>query len=87
MSVKATRELRVGCGRYVWRFQAREPLLVSRLQITIEAMLLLPPSVHEIVYGWAGRLPYPWCPSADDLAAGPIGSLLRRPADPITCEH
>jgi hypothetical protein len=83
MSAKAGGELRVGWGRYAWRFQPHEPFLVCSLRITIEAMQVLPPGAHELVYGWVARLPYPWCPSAGDLAAWPDVALLHPLRDAI----
>jgi len=61
MSVKDTGEVRVGCGRYEWRFQREAPFLASHLRITIEAMQLLPPDALSPVMRWIGQLPYPWC--------------------------
>jgi hypothetical protein len=38
MSEKESRAVRVGCGRYDWRFPAEVPRVAERLTITIEAM-------------------------------------------------
>ena len=71
MSVKHSGEIRVGCGRYEWRFRAEAPFLVERLRITIETMQVLPPQAHAAVYGWVRGLPYPWCSPAQALAQWP----------------
>ncbi|WP_284614321.1 hypothetical protein [Aquabacterium humicola] len=68
MSEKGAGIVRIGCGRYDWRFDARSGL-ASALDIAIEQMRLLPPETLPALAGWAARLPYPWCP-ADRLAPG-----------------
>jgi hypothetical protein len=73
MSEKESRRVRVGCGRYDWRFQPHDPCLVDRLTITIDLMESLAPSSLPSVMGWLARLPYPWC--ATDAALAGIPSL------------
>jgi hypothetical protein len=55
--------VRVGCGRYDWRFRSTSPALAERLTITIERMETLPASALVPVMAWLSRLPYPWCPA------------------------
>ena len=62
MSNKEDGAVRVGCGRYDWRFQPSSPFLVERLHITIEAMQVLPAENLDAVMTWLTGLPYPWCP-------------------------
>lgn len=64
MSEKETRRVRVGCGRYDWRFERGAPRRAHRLTITIDAMTSLEPLHLAPVMAWLARLPYPWCPSA-----------------------
>ncbi|WP_427184235.1 hypothetical protein ACL598_24540 [Bordetella bronchialis] len=59
MTEKAGGKVRVGCGRYDWRFQA-DPHRVSHLTITIETMETLPAETMPAVFGWITALPYPW---------------------------
>lgn len=87
MSVKDSREIRVGCGRYVWRFQPASPFLVEGLHITIESMQVLPPRSRDIVLGWVGRLPHPWCEVDDLLAHWPDEAQLRPVRDYLEREH
>lgn len=63
MTEKESRSVRVGCGRYDWRF-AEESHLAQHLTITIEVMQTLPAEVLDDVMQWVSVLPYPWC-SAD----------------------
>jgi hypothetical protein len=64
MSEKAGGAVRVGCGRYDWRFRSTSPALAERLTITIERMEMLPASALATVMEWLVGLPYPWCPRA-----------------------
>jgi len=63
MSEKSTGTVRVGCGRYDWTFQPRNPHLASRLRIAIEVMEILPAQHLVAVMKWLSKLPYPWCDS------------------------
>ncbi|MNR10769.1 hypothetical protein D3C85_1270340 [compost metagenome] len=75
MSVKATGELRVGCGDYLWRFLP-ESGLAEHLSITIEHMQACPAQDLEPVMDWLQRLNYPWCLPGDMMAAAPpLGAL------------
>jgi len=71
MSAKEGGGVRVGCGRYDWRFRAQAPRLADRLAITIEAMQVLPPDRLGSVLGWLTALPYPWCPADAILRTAP----------------
>jgi hypothetical protein len=61
MSAKENHLVRVGCGRYDWKFQIENPHLAEKLAITIEVMQLLPPEALVAVMNWLDELPYPWC--------------------------
>ena len=75
MMEKATGQVRVGCGRYDWTFQA-EPHLANRLTITIETMLNLPADTAPAIFGWLTTLPYPWTdPQRVMQTAPPIEAL------------
>jgi hypothetical protein len=62
MSDKQTAEVKVGCGLYEWSFTSG---LVSRLQITIEHMQVLPYDALCPVMTWVAPLPYPWVSQAE----------------------
>ncbi len=79
MSEKDGGHVRVGCGRYDWRFQADPPHLASHLVITIATMKILPPSELQPVLGWLQRLSYPWSSAAEILAVAPPNPTL----DPV----
>ena len=66
MTEKATRNVRVGCGRYDWTFRGDPVLSVSRLVIHIEQMLSLAPACANEVIGSMLRMNYPWT-SADEV--------------------
>ena len=80
MSRPDSRDLRVGCGRYDWRFAA-DRALVRHLKITIEAMEVLAPATLHPVMEWLGALPYPWCPAATAAAGIPPLRDLRSIAE------
>jgi len=73
MTTKADGSVRVGCGSYVWQFGRHAAgRLVRELEITIEAMEVLPPELAEtVVDGWLSRLPYPWCKASEVHAHAP----------------
>ena len=71
MSEKESGAVRVGCGRYDWRFQSDESFLVRELTITIEFMQILPPRNLDAIMGWISGLPYPWCPVQTAVASAP----------------
>ena len=85
MSEKASGNVRIGCGRYEWVFQQKEPRRVERLAITIEEMQTLPPDQLPHVLDWLLALDYPWtsaqatcalAPTTDQLA--PVLDYLRQ---------
>ncbi len=61
MSARSDGALRVGSGRYDWRFSSDAKGLVEKLVITIDVMEILPATELGSVMGWIGALPYPWC--------------------------
>lgn len=71
MTEKDNQAVRVGCGRYDWRF-APETKLAESLTITIEAMLVLAPAHGDAVLDWAANLPYPWCSRQQALHNSPL---------------
>jgi hypothetical protein len=62
MSEKESGNVRVGFGRYDWRFSDHSRL-VEKLTITIEQMAILDPDSLGSVMDWLAELPYPWCPA------------------------
>ena len=62
MSEKETRNVRVGFGRYDWRFHSSTHK-VTHLAISVQIMESLPPATLGTVTGWLSALPYPWCPA------------------------
>ncbi|HEY9318904.1 MULTISPECIES: hypothetical protein [Achromobacter] len=70
MTEKATGNVRVGCGRYDWKFQA-SPYRATDLTITIETMVTLPPGDTAAVFGWLLALDYPWTNAARVVASAP----------------
>jgi hypothetical protein len=79
MSEKESRRVRVGCGRYDWRFEKDAAWRADRLTITIRAMESLDAGHLAPVMAWLCRLPYPWCPAATALAGLPALAAL----DPV----
>lgn len=81
MTDKDSKNVRVGCGRYDWTFQAELPHLANHLVITIEAMQVLPPSQFEPVLHWLGTLNYPWSSAIEVAGRAPsipaLGQVLQ----------
>lgn len=76
MSDKATGAVRIGCGRYDWRFSSHDPQRADRLRITIETMQSLSAESADIALDWLSSLPYPWCSVEQTAASAPtIASL------------
>jgi hypothetical protein len=71
MSEKESKNVKVGCGRYDWWFQAAEPRLADRLLITIEVMQIFPANCFDVLFQWLTSLPYPWCPAHTILETAP----------------
>lgn len=73
MSERQNGAVRVGCGRYDWRFSGHR---ICALDITIDFMEVLPPHTLDVVMDWVSGLPYPWCSeSAVARGAAEIPSL------------
>lgn len=60
MSEKQDGALRVGCGRYDWKFEHTENKAQS-LVITIDTMEHVPDVLLAPAMTWVSSLPYPWC--------------------------
>ena len=75
MSEKESQSIRVGCGRYEWTFLADRMRLATRLVITIDQMLVLPPEAAMEVRAWLLRLSYPWA-SAASVKSTPHPALV-----------
>jgi hypothetical protein len=76
MSMKQSKSVRVGCGRYDWSFANAAPHLATHLTITIQAMQVLPPAELAAVLAWVQALNYPWCAAEDVVRQAPnIASL------------
>ncbi|WP_434568372.1 hypothetical protein [Pseudomonas sp. Z3-8] len=75
MSDKHSGEVRVGCGRYDWRFSS-EYGLSEGLTITIEHMKTLPAAELTEVMAWVSGLEYPWCDAAAVLGEVPDSRAL-----------
>ena len=69
MTEKASRSLRIGCGRYAWEFESAAPRLARRLVITIAEMQVLPASVAREAFDVLATLTYPWSSPAQVRAA------------------
>lgn len=87
MSEKASRQVRVGCGRYDWTFDAAAGGLASRLVITIEAMQILPPVTWASISAWLERLAYPWSSAGAVLASAPALEGLAPVVAYLSREH
>ena len=70
MTEKDSRAVRVGCGRYDWRFGPATQL-VDSLLITIESMQSLPAHMQRPVLDWVAGLPHPWCSASQVLGGAP----------------
>ena len=71
MSEKDSGTVRVGCGRYDWRFRRSSPCLAERLTITIDVMESIAPSYLEPLMSWLSPLSYPWCTPQAALGDAP----------------
>ncbi|MCC7216549.1 MAG: hypothetical protein IT517_07230 [Burkholderiales bacterium] len=76
MSEKESGRVRVGCGRYDWRFEHHTPRRADRLAITIRSMESIDPGHLAPVMAWLSSMPYPWCPAARALAGLPALAAL-----------
>ena len=71
MTEKDGCRVRVGCGRYDWRFAATGRGLATGLRITIAAMQVLPPGDFDAVHAWLAALGYPWTAAEEAAARAP----------------
>ena len=71
MTDKATRSVRVGCGRYEWTFGRAAPRLASSLVISISSMQVLPAEAAPEILAWVSSLSYPWSSPAEALMGAP----------------
>lgn len=71
MSEKDGGRVRIGAGRYDWRFRPQADRLAGRLTITIRSMESLDAACLRPVMDWLGRLPCPWCAVPVALAGAP----------------
>ena len=82
MSEKQSGAVRVGCGRYDWRFELDGRCLAKRLVITIDVMQKLNPDRVSAVMDWVSALPYPWCPAGVAVKSAPgiadLADAMRR---------
>jgi len=62
MAEKESRQVRVGCGHYNWRF-CPYTYLVEHLSITMEAMQFLAPNQLSNIMILISGQSYPWCAS------------------------
>ena len=76
MTEKASRNFRIGCGRYEWEFESTAPNLARRLVITIAEMQVLPASVAQEAFAALAALSYPWSSPVEVRAAASIHSFL-----------
>lgn len=76
MSEKQGGPVRVGCGRYDWRFSPDERCLAERLIITIDVMRIAPAAESGAIMAWLSALPYPWCAPEDAAGAMPTLDAL-----------
>lgn len=83
MTEKETGAARIGYGRYDWR-RADRSAKVSRLQITIEQMIVLPKDAAEPLILWAQQLPYPWCLPENLANEMPRIDAIRNIVDALT---
>ena len=71
MSMKATGQLRVGCGSYDWQFDGEGK--IAKLVINIDVMKVLPADELGATMRWLASLPYPWCRAAKARRSIPAG--------------
>jgi hypothetical protein len=76
MTEKASRNLRIGCGRYAWEFESTAPNRARRLVITIAEMQVLPASVAREALTALSALGYPWSSPDEVRAAASSHAIL-----------
>lgn len=73
MRESQTGGIKIGVGRYYWEFQQEN---VKHLNISIDAMILLPISDNLDLLSWADGLSYPWVESTEILSRLPKADSL-----------
>ena len=76
MSERSSGLVRVGCGIYEWTFEPHAPHMASQLDVTIEAMQVLPLTESERIFAWLRALNYPWLSPDAALHGIPANELL-----------
>jgi len=71
MSVRDGGQIRIGCGRYDWYFEAGAECRVEKLVIAIDVMKIFPATDLAASMAWLTRLPYPWCTPDEALRGRP----------------
>ena len=74
MSAKANGQIRIGCGRYDWYFNAHGQ--VEKLVIAIDVMKVLAADQLRPNMNWFSALPYPWCSAGEALRQMPASDGL-----------
>ncbi len=75
MTEKQNGALRIGCGRYDWKFNLSDNRVQS-LIITINIMETDTAEAVPDVLRWVSGLPYPWCDASEIFAKPPGNSVL-----------
>lgn len=70
MTIKASTDVRLGCGDYHWVFSP-ESGLATHLSITIEHMLECPPEQLRGIMDWLQSQSYPWCDAQKMVETAP----------------
>ena len=71
MSARDSGQIRIGCGRYDWYFEAGAECRVEKLVIAIDVMKIFPASDLAASMNWLTSLPYPWCTPDEAVRALP----------------
>jgi hypothetical protein len=71
MSARNDGQIRIGCGRYDWYFEAGAECRVERLVIAIDVMKIFPAADLAASMNWLTSLPYPWCAPDEAVRAVP----------------
>ena len=71
MSARSDGQIRIGCGRYDWYFEAAAECRVEKLVIAIDVMKIFPASDLAASMNWLTSLPYPWCAPEEAVKAVP----------------
>ncbi|WP_163832722.1 hypothetical protein [Spartinivicinus ruber] len=85
MREKASKKLRVGCGRYDWIINDHFYTLANKLIITIEHMIVLPTTESTTITKWQGNLDYPFTEPSRLLEKMSELEALRNISQPTAC--